>query len=164
MTSFFRKERSPHPPPTLRWVIPQQIAIGSLPTAELYPVMMTAGIKAILTLCTEAEGQPTPEMQSSFQCIRHALPDSYAAETLQPHSLAKAVAIVHQFVTARQPLYVHCLAGIERSPTVCAAYLCLHQGLQPWEALHCLRQVNPKTHLIDSQIQAIQQLVREKSV
>jgi len=166
MTSFFRKghnlNHQNQPPPTLRWVIPQQLSIGSLPPPALHPVMMNAGIKAVLSLCPEAEGQLPPEMLNSFQCLRYPLPDSYSAETLQIDQLAEAVAIVHECMIEQRPIYVHCLAGVERSPTVCAAYLCLHQNLQPWEALHWLRQVNPKIRLIDQQIQAIQHLTQKK--
>jgi protein-tyrosine phosphatase len=46
--------------------------------------------------------------------------------------LPKCVAAVEQILEAGETLYLHCTAGINRSPTVAAAYLygCLHWPLE----------------------------------
>jgi atypical dual specificity phosphatase len=162
MTSFFRKSQPPKPA-ALKWILPNQLAIGAFPSDSTYPLLLQAGIQTILTLCTEAEGILAPTFLETFQCIRYPLPDSHVNATIQLDQLQQAVDFVHQSLSNQRPLYIHCLAGIERSPTVCAAYLCLHHHIQPWEALHWLRQVNPRTRLIESQIQAIQQLTQRKA-
>jgi atypical dual specificity phosphatase len=162
MPSFFSKPQPPQPA-VLKWVIPGQLAIGSFPNASTYPLLLQAGIQTILTLCTEAEGILPPAFLQTFKCIHYPLADSHMDTTIQIDQLQQAVNLVHQSLSAQRPLYIHCLAGIERSPTVCAAYLCLHHHIQPWEALQWLRQVNPRTRLIESQIQVIQQLTQRKA-
>ncbi|NJN86723.1 MAG: dual specificity protein phosphatase family protein [Leptolyngbyaceae cyanobacterium SL_7_1] len=53
------------------------------------------------------------------------------------------------------------MAGIERSPTVCIAYLCHHHQLELWEALNCVRQVRPHALPTDGQLQVIRQFLSQ---
>jgi atypical dual specificity phosphatase len=79
-----------------------------------------------------------------------------------PDHPAKAVGIVHEAIaTSNAPIYVHCLAGMERSPSVCVSYLCVHQGMEVWEALNWVKQRNSRTSLSTNQVQAIQALMKQ---
>jgi atypical dual specificity phosphatase len=146
---------------TFRWIIDRQLAVGPIPDAALHDQLLNAGFKSILTLCDETEGTLYSEVPKNFNWQRLVLPDSHYEESLIPDHLAKAVGIVHTAITEAAPIYVHCLAGMERSPSVCVSYLCLHQGMEVWEALNWVKQRNARTSLSPSQVQAIQTLVKQ---
>jgi atypical dual specificity phosphatase len=150
-----KPQRSPRP---IHWVIPRRLAVGPLPTPESYLQFTEAGIKSVLSLCAETEGALPPEILSAFQCRRLVLPDSHYAESLQAEQLGEAVHELKLLLSQHPAVYVHCLAGMERSPTVCIAYLCCEEKMPLWEALNWLKQVNPRTSPISSQLQAVRTL------
>lgn len=147
-------------PPALRWILTNELAVGPIPTPTIHAQLVEAGIKAVLSLCAEQEGQLPIEVQQDFYWKRWVLPDSYYEESMSVERLAQAVEFVHQAISRKLPIYVHCLAGVERSPTVCVAYLCVHRKMELWEALNWLKQTNPRTSLMGDQVKAIQGLVR----
>jgi protein-tyrosine phosphatase len=62
------------------------------------------------------------------------------------NGLPEAVAAVAALRRAGHPTYVHCTAGINRSPTVAIGYLVAHEGFpldQAWHWLHQRRAVMP---------------------
>ncbi|MBD2122310.1 dual specificity protein phosphatase [Trichocoleus sp. FACHB-262] len=142
------------------WVIPGRLAVGGLPQAEDHPRLVAANIKVVLSLCAEIEGCLPEKIIQDFNCLRFIVPDRYYTTQLEVHQLAKAVEIVHQSVQNQLPIYVHCLAGIERSPTVCLAYLCLYQNLELWEALNWLKQVHPSTMPNESQLRTLREFLQ----
>ncbi|MFM2430394.1 MAG: hypothetical protein RLZZ511_1607 [Cyanobacteriota bacterium] len=156
------RARSDSPKPTFRWIIDQHLAVGPIPNAQLYEQLREAGFRSVLTLCAETEGALYPDVSKTFQWQRLVLPDSHYEEALQPAQLAEAVDILHQFITQAGPTYIHCLAGMERSPSVCVSYLCLHQGMEVWEALNWVKQRNARTSITQPQVQVIQALVKQQ--
>jgi atypical dual specificity phosphatase len=150
-----------NPKVPFRWIIDRQLAVGPIPDQALHDQLLQAGFKSILTLCDETEGTLYPEVPNNFNWQRLVLPDSHYEESMLPDHLAKAVDIVHAAITTAAPIYVHCLAGMERSPSVCVSYLCVHQGMEVWEALNWVKQRNSRTSLSPSQVQAIQALVKQ---
>ena len=139
------------------WVLPGQLALGSLPVAATdYTHLEKEGIQAILSLCPEAEGSILSEFADRFECLRYPLPDSHYQQPLQVEDVAGAVAVVNGEIAGGKALYLHCFAGIERSPTICIAYLCRHQKLEVWEALRCLKQVHPRTAPTQTELQVVQ--------
>jgi atypical dual specificity phosphatase len=146
-----------------RWIIPHQLAVGPLPDAAIYQQLKEAGIQAVLSLCAAGEGEIYPQVTQEFLWERLVLPDSHYEEMMQVEQLAAAVAIVDRAIAQQLPTYVHCLAGMERSPTVCIAYLCAHQGLELWEALNWVKHYNPRTSLQSRQLQVLQEFVMQQS-
>lgn len=142
----------------LRWILPQKLAVGPMPDAMTYPRLQAAGIKAILTLCSEQEGTHPAHVLQDFYFNRLVLPDSHYAEPLQVQQVREAIALVQFLLENEMPVYVHCLAGVERSPTICVAYLCVYHQMQLWEALNWLRQVNPRTGITPEQIRVLQEI------
>jgi hypothetical protein len=142
------------------WVIPGKLAVGGLPQAADHSRLVAANIKVVLSLCAEIEGSLPEGITQDFNCLRFILPDRYYTTQLEVHQLAKAVEIVHQSVQNHLPVYVHCLAGIERSPTVCIAYLCLYQNLELWEALNWIKQVHPSAMPNEAQLRALREFLQ----
>jgi atypical dual specificity phosphatase len=164
---FFKKltrqsSLSSAPVPSLRyrWIINQQLAVGPIPDATLYQQLKDAGFQAVLSLCAETEGEIYPAITQDFHWQRLVLPDSHYEEKMQVEQLVEAIALVHSAIAQNQPIYVHCLAGMERSPTVCTAYLCTYKGMEVWEALNWVKQNNSRTSLNSSQVQVLQELVK----
>jgi len=56
------------------------------------------------------------------------------------------------------PVFVHCVAAMERSPLVCMAWLMQQEGLNSTEALDYLMQVHPGTNPLPGQLALLNQL------
>jgi len=63
----------------------------------------------------------------SMRVVRIPIQDFEPADLLQ--HLPTAVAALEGLMTAGERVYVHCTAGINRSPTVCIAWLMKHRDL-----------------------------------
>lgn len=139
------------------WVLPGQVAVGALPGARDAEILQKAGIRAVLALCSEREGAWPVDVQTMFYCHRISIPDSHYSAPMTLQQIAIAVHHIHQCVEQRLPIFVHCLAGIERSPTVCTAYLCRHHHYPLWESLHWVKTVHPESLPSPKQLQAVRE-------
>lgn len=143
------------------WVIPGKLAISAFPQPGDAAELLRADIKVVFSLCSELEATLPEDICQNFTCLRLVLPDRYYTTELTAAQLAEAVAIVRENMQKDLPIYVHCLAGIERSPTVCIAYLCKYHHMELWEALNWLKQVHPTSQPNDSGLRAIQEFLRQ---
>jgi atypical dual specificity phosphatase len=144
---------------SLHWIIQNRLAVGPIPTVETADSLKSAGIRSVLTLCGEEEGKLAPQVPTDFSWQRFLLPDSHYVERMTTEHLRTAVDLAHSLISTGAPLYVHCLAGMERSPTVCVGYLCLYEKMQVWEALNLVKSNNPRTNITSEQIQVLQSLL-----
>jgi hypothetical protein len=140
---------------SIAWVLPRQLAVGAFPEQTDLGILQEQGVQAIVSLCDPTEARLCPEAQTGFHCVQFTLPDSRKSVPFQREDLAKAVDLVRQSILEKGTTYVHCLAGIERSPTVCIAYLCQYHHLQVWEALNWLKEINPRTGVTSEQLRVI---------
>lgn len=147
---------------TLEWLIPNELVVNALPTADTYPQLWQMGVRCILTLCDESEGC-LPPIPASFPFLwqRIFLPDSHYAEAINPQALAQVVQTLQHWTQQKLPVYVHCLAGIERSPLACIAYLCTQHHFELWEALNLVQQKHPRTAIRSSQLQALRAYLKQ---
>jgi len=170
--SFWKKLTQPSPGQPFNrkdrfcchWVLPGKLAIGPLPTHKNhYAHLQQEQIQAILSLCPETEGSILPEFKDQFHCLSYPLPDSHYQEPLTPEDLGQAVDLIQETLEQGKSLYIHCFAAIERSPTVCLAYLCRHQGLELWESLRFLKEVHRRSAPTETELQAIQAYLKSAS-
>lgn len=143
----------------LHWILPTELAVGRLPKLGDRAIFAQAGISVVLSLCAKSEGMLPEEITQNFHCVRVILPDSRYVAALRVEQLAQVVNAIHQFTQRQQPVYVHCLAGMERSPTVCIAYLCQYHNMKLWEAFRYVKQVYPQATPTDAQLQIVQNLI-----
>lgn len=155
---FLGRKRRPKPL-TVRWVLPGQLAVGWAINHRDGQVLQTAGIHTIVSLCAETEAVLPPKIQRQFHCIRYPLPDSHSSLMLSHVEVIRVLKIIHASIIQRQPVYVHCLAGMERSPTICLAYLCLYHGYNIDESLVWLKQVHPRTMPTEQQLNVVRFLI-----
>lgn len=147
-------------PKNLNWIVRGEFAVGPLPKSqERQALLIEEGICSVLTLCREEEGTPPQELLDKVNWSRIVLDDSHSSQEMDAENLAKAIDQAHQYIQSSPPLYIHCVAGMERSPSVCVGYLCKYKGLKLWEALNWVKQANPKTNILESQLQAIRKIV-----
>lgn len=153
------KSSSLLPASRLHWILPTKLALGGLPSSGDRAIFAQADISIVFSLCAQSEGELPEEITQNFRCVRVILPDSRYVAALQVEQLAHVVNSIHQFIQRQQPVYVHCLAGIERSPTVCIAYLCQYHNMKLWEAFHYVKKICPRAMPTDAQLKIVQRYV-----
>lgn len=145
---------------SIDWVLPGKLALGRLPRSGESLTLKEANIKVVLSLCSEAEGTLPDDISQNFQCFRVVLPDRFYETQLTVEELTAAVNIVRDNMEKQLPIYVHCVAAIERSPTVCIAYLCKYHQMELWEAISWLKQVHPISVPHPSAMRAIREFIK----
>ena len=142
----------------LDWVLVQELAVGPAPRAERHLERLTeAGVTAVLSLCSEQEAPPPAGLESRFECRRLVLPDYRVERLPELAQLEQALEALAE-LRAKGPVYVHCVAAMERSPLVCLAWLVRRHGLTPQRALDYLMQVHPGTNPLPGQLALLAQL------
>ena len=134
------------------WVLVEELAIGPAPRAERHlDRLEAAGLKAVLSLCGPAEAELAPGLAGRFCHQRCVLPDHRTGrmpELAELEAALVALAELHQ----QGPVFVHCVAAMERSPLVCLAWLVSRHGQTPERALDYLMQVHPGTSPLPGQL------------
>ena len=143
---------------TIDWVLVNSLAIGPAPTAERHlERLQEAGIRSVLSLCAETEAPAPAGLEDQFCCQRLVLPDHRTGRLPEIGELEQALCLMRK-LSQEGPLFVHCVAAVERSPLVCMAWLVQQQGLNPTEALDYLMQVHPGTNPLPGQMALLRQL------
>ena len=142
----------------LDWVLVNELAIGPAPRAERHLDRLGAeGVRGVLSLCSEAEAPPPPALAERFQCRRLVLPDHRAGRLPELQELQQAL---EELAALRRagPVFVHCVAAMERSPLVCLGWLMRQHRLTPQRALDYLMQAHPGTNPLPGQLALLSQL------
>ena len=142
----------------LSWLLARELAVGPAPVAERHlDRLQQEGVAAVLSLCSEQEAPPPPGLQQRFACGRLVLPDHRTGRAMELAELEQALAVLAE-LRARGPVFVHCVAAMERSPLVCMAWLVTRHRLSPQRALDYLMQTHPGTNPLPQQLALLQQL------
>ena len=144
------------------WVLINELAVGPAPRKQHHiELLISAGIKGIMSLCSEDEVTQPEIPANKIQHRRIILPD---------HSYGRKPTVVEINSTLRElkqlksfgPVFVHCKAGIERSPLICIAWLAMEKNLSIQNALDYLMQVHPGTNPLASHLMIIEELLDQK--
>ena len=142
----------------LNWVLVNELAIGPAPRAEHHlDHLQDAKVRAVLSLCDTNEAEPPLSLQQRFICRRLVLPDHRINRSLELNELHSALKLLKS-LQPEGPVFVHCVAAIERSPLVCMAWLVEHKSLSPTDALEYLMQVHPGTNPLPQQLSVLREL------
>lgn len=146
---------------TIHWVLADELAIGPAPRAERHLVRLEqAGVRSVLSLTAEAEVLLPSTLAKRFAWRQLVLPDHRSDRLVTVPELEQALELVAE-LRQEGPVFVHCLAAMERSPLVCLAWLRQQQGLEGFQALDYLMQVHPGTSPLPTQLAVLDQLVTE---
>ena len=146
----------------INWVLINELAVGPAPrTEEDLNVIKTFGIRNILSLCNNQESQNVAVNADIFNYFYYPLPDH--KENLAPtiHQINEVLDKVKEFKEFG-PSYVHCLAGVERSPLICMAWLIRECSLDLETSLQYLMKVNPRTCPLQYQLNVLKDIKNAK--
>lgn len=142
------------------WIIPNRLAVGSFPKLS-YKIsyLSQVGITAVLCL-TEPEEVPIPqEIYNRFVWSNIAIPDGARGGVPKVQHFQQACAILSRWHQNGHVTYVHCLAGVGRSPSVCIAYLTQVEGISLPEAIGKVQERHPPTYPDSAQIDVLQKFL-----
>ena len=136
----------------LDWVLVEELAIGPAPWADRHlDRLQEAGIKAVLSLCCPEELALPGGLGERFTHQRWVLPDHRTGRLPELAELEGALAALAALLE-QGPVYVHCVAAMERSPLVCLAWLVSRHRQSPERALDYLMQLHPGTNPLPGQL------------
>ena len=140
------------------WVLQNELAIGQAPrTQEDINELKKNGIISILSLCSKEEVLSDFDIEEFFLVKRVVLPDHKYKVAPTITNLNMALTKLSEIITIG-PVYVHCVAGIERSPLVCMAWLIKNHNLTPIQALDYLMEVHNGTNPLPEQLSLLKLL------
>ncbi len=122
--------------------ITSHLWVGSYPQAPEDVIhMKSVGVTAVLNLQTDEDLDARAVnwdlfwkfyVRNGLHVVRFPIRD-FDPDALDSH-LDGAVAALHDLMNAGRAVYLHCTAGMNRSPTVAIAWLHRHQGMSIDEA------------------------------
>ena len=137
------------------WVLKQQLAIGPAPVKKKHiELLKENGIEIVFSLCSEVEANPPEEMKKTFRCERLVLPDHKSNRIFTFEELNEAVTML-QDLKSKGIVFVHCVAAVERSPSVCMGLLIREKKLSLQQALDYLMQLHPGTNPLPGQLDVL---------
>lgn len=139
-------------PPDVSQIRPY-LYIGSAPRSgeDAGRLKQNWGITAVLSLQTDGDlsvdGLRWEQVQGWYAAAGMAA-ERVPIEDFSPRTLAErmdeAVEALRRLVSTGAIVYLHCTAGINRSPTIAIAYLCRVHGLPVDQALAEVRAQRPR--------------------
>ncbi|MEA5416548.1 protein-tyrosine phosphatase family protein [Synechococcus sp. BA-132 BA5] len=125
------------------WILSKRLAIGPMPRSDRHwQQLEQAGFKSRFSCCypEEENGLILPPGWSSD---RFSLPDHRAQEPMQRARLELAMARAEALVNNAAPVYLHCMAGYERSPLLAIGLTARLRGIDVLAALAWVRRCHP---------------------
>ena len=148
----------------INWVLIDQLAVGPAPLNERHiNRLCEEGIRCVLSLCSTDEANSPPSLGEGFRTSRYVLPDHRAGRLPTLDELETALG--HLAVLQQHgPVFVHCVAAMERSPLVCLAWLVQKHRMTPERALDYLMQQHPGTNPLPGQLALLHKLRSKGSI
>ncbi|KPI90741.1 putative protein phosphatase [Leptomonas seymouri] len=133
--------------PPVTTLIENMLFIGGFPQVETVPLLQSLGIHHIINCCTQ-DVVTCPEVSRLFQM--HNL-QSFDMEDylILHHDYETFARLVSNLLARGERVFVHCVAGVNRSVTLCAAYLMDRFSLNPVEAVRIFRG-NGRMRILDN--------------
>jgi protein-tyrosine phosphatase len=148
----------------INWVLKDRLALGPAPKSLGHLDFLTSvGIISILSLCAESEIKglefdSTSVLENNFQHYRFVLPDHKAGRSPTTNELQHALLLAENALSLHPPLFIHCVASMERSPLVCLGILMRKYKLSSLAALDYLHQIHPPTNPLPEQLAILNQI------
>lgn len=126
----------------LTWLRTRKLAIGPMPqTPDHWRLLQQSGVQSIFSCCDPDEGPWEPPQE--WRQRRFTLPDHRQPEVMTRELLEGALIAALDLYNSHPPLYLHCWAGMERSPLVAVGVLCRAESLNLFDALAQVRSQHP---------------------
>jgi protein-tyrosine phosphatase len=143
----------------LAWIEPG-FAIGSRPYVTERAEIAAAGIQVVVALHEPGEGEADAWRDLGIEFEVVPTPDWVPIPSACFTSSVEAVLARR---AAGQSVLLHCLAGVNRAPTVAAAVLCRRDGLSVGDALARVRAARPTAAPTPEQVASLRAWLRTQS-
>ena len=142
------------------WIMPNRLAVGSFPKLD-YEVsyLSRMGVTSVVCLTEPKERNVPQEMYNRFVWKNVAIPDGAMGGVPKFEHFQEAQEILSRWLNKGHVAYVHCLAGVGRSPSVCAVYLAQTEKISLEEAITKVQQKHPYAHPDPAQIAVMKQFL-----
>ncbi len=137
------------------WVLNNKLALGPAPK-ELEDIdeLKKKKINWIFSLCSQKEITVNVNYEEYFDCKRVVLYDHKYKDKLTIEQLNLALITLGDIIDSG-PVYIHCVAGVERSPLVCMGWLIQEHNLTPTQALDYLMDIHVGTNPLPEQLRLL---------
>lgn len=141
------------------WVLNNELAVGNAPIKEVhFRKLKEKGIIGIISLCHKDEIPSQDPMIDKFITKRIVLPDHKQKRLVSVEEIEKAIDLI-ETIKKNGPVFVHCVASVERSPLVCMAWLIRKHRLTIQQALDYMMEIHLGTNPLPSQLKILNLLV-----
>ena len=146
------------------WILPDELAVGSFPKEDSSIFKLRKeGITAVLTLTEEDEITVPEELKHNFVWERVAIPDGYTGGVPSVDQFEQARSILQRWSKKMHAIYVHCLAGVGRSPSVCSLHVMQKEGKSLEDAIAFVKQQHSYASPDEHQVRVMKELLANAS-
>jgi hypothetical protein len=143
------------------WVLTNRLAVGPMPAGEAHwQQLEQAGLQSRFSCCYPHEEGAAP-VPPHWLSAGVPLPDHRRQEPLDAARLAAALERAQQLLDQGRPVYLHCMAGIERSPLIAVGLTARARNLSLFDALDWVRRCHPAALPIVSHLELLERLLAE---
>ena len=140
------------------WVVNGEVALGSIPNNKNdLEFLISQKIKVIFSLCEINDQKFFDDLKKRFRWEGMILPDHKSEQELDKNQIISVISRIEK-LREEGPLFLHCYASIERSPSIAIAWLIAAKKISFNNAYDYISQMHPTTNLLSSQIKAIRDL------
>ncbi len=152
----------PDRPLPYSWVLTGRLAVGPMPSsASHWQQLEQAGLRARFSCCYPQEQGPVPP-PPQWRSDGVPLPDHRQQEPLTHQLLVEAIVRAERLLQTGDPVYLHCMAGIERSPLLAVALTARLRDLSLFDALDWVRRCHPPAMPLVSHLELLEQLMTRR--
>ena len=125
-------------PDNFSWLIKNKLAGSAIPTSiKEIDWVIEQGVKSIVTIREE----PLDDDWIKNVNYLHVMSNDMGVPEFD--DLTNTVDFIHQRLNDKEPVMVHCLAGLGRTGTILASYLVKYENMSADEAIEKVRKIRP---------------------